>query len=92
MRALNRKAHETSEVKEAEAVAAESSEEKHVAEPARVSVDNESMSSRSSLERVETYEANPFDIDRVNTRNSAITQQSKSIQSRASRFFGFGRK
>lgn len=92
MRALNRKAHETSELKETEAVVTESSGEKQVAEPARVSVDNESMSSRSSLERVETYEANPFDIDRVNTRNSAITQQSKSTQSRVSRLFGFGRK
>ncbi|KAJ5914636.1 hypothetical protein N7504_003519 [Penicillium tannophilum] len=92
MRALNRKAHETSEMKEAEIVAATGLEEKQAVEPARMSVDNESMSSRSSLERVETYEANPFDIDRVNTRNSAITQQSKSTQSRASRFFGFGRK
>ncbi|KAJ6095431.1 hypothetical protein N7486_006177 [Penicillium sp. IBT 16267x] len=93
MRALNRKAHETSEVKETEDVVAESSEEKQATvEPARVSVDNESMSSRSSLERVGTYEANPFDINHVNTRNSAITQQSKTTQGRASRFFGFGRK
>ncbi|KAJ5784595.1 uncharacterized protein N7503_009807 [Penicillium pulvis] len=92
MRALNRKAHETSETKETEVIADASLEEKQAVEPARMSVDNESMSSRSSLERVETYEANPFDIDRVNTRNSAITQQSKPAKSRASRFFGFGRK
>ncbi|KAJ5650962.1 uncharacterized protein N7484_004685 [Penicillium longicatenatum] len=92
MRALNRKANETSEVEETEGVADENSE-KQAAEPVRVSVDNQSsMSSRTSLERIETYEANPFDIDRVNTRNSAITQQSNSAQGRVSKFFGFGRK
>jgi hypothetical protein len=91
MRALNRKANEASEAKEAEGVAAESSE-KQTAEPVRVSVDNQSMSSYTSLERIETYEANPFDIDRVNTRNSAITQQSNSAQGRVSKLFGFGRK
>jgi hypothetical protein len=37
-----------------------------------------SISSTSSLERTGTYEASPYDIDRVNTRNSAITQRSQS--------------
>lgn len=38
-----------------------------------------STRSRATLERVSTtYEASPFDIDRVNTRNSAITRRSRS--------------
>ncbi|KAJ5928200.1 hypothetical protein N7466_007156 [Penicillium verhagenii] len=92
MRALAKKSHETEEIKESGIPEGESEGEKQVVEPTRNSVDSESMSSRSSLERVETYEANPFDIDRVNTRNSAITQQSKSNTGRVSKFFGFGRK
>lgn len=37
------------------------------------------LSSESlSLEHVVTYEGNPYDIDRVNTRSSAITNKSKS--------------
>ncbi|RAL10166.1 MFS transporter [Aspergillus homomorphus CBS 101889] len=37
------------------------------------------------------YEANPYDIDRVNTRNSAITQRSRSrsVQSRRKKWLGF---
>jgi hypothetical protein len=55
--------------------------------------DEDSFSSRSSLERTETaYDANPYDIDHVNTRNSAITQRSRSTQGRRHRLFGFGGK
>ncbi|GJP94089.1 multiple drug resistance protein [Aspergillus niger] len=37
------------------------------------------------------YEANPYDIDRVNTRNSAITQRSRSqsVKSKRKKFLGF---
>ncbi|RAK71575.1 MFS transporter [Aspergillus fijiensis CBS 313.89] len=37
------------------------------------------------------YEANPYDIDRVNTRNSAITQhsRSRSVQSKRKKWLGF---
>jgi multidrug resistance protein len=45
-----------------------------------------SISSTSSLERTGTYEASPYDIDRVNTRNSAITQRSQS--NKAWKLFG----
>ena len=45
---------------------------------AMADADAASLSSWSSLERTGTYEANPYDIDRVNTRNSAITQRSQS--------------
>ncbi|KAJ5758985.1 hypothetical protein N7520_006141 [Penicillium odoratum] len=92
MRALARKAQEKEIAMETEGVLAEKLQENQVADAPRLSVDNESMSSRSSLESTELYEANPFDIDRVNTRNSAITQQSKTAQGGVSKFFGFGRK
>ncbi|KAJ5151329.1 uncharacterized protein N7482_010581 [Penicillium canariense] len=50
-------------------------------------------SSISTLERTDTvYEANPYDIDRVNTHHSAITQHSKSLKWRLWNFFGTGRK
>ncbi|KAJ5605425.1 hypothetical protein N7510_008206 [Penicillium lagena] len=53
----------------------------------------DSFSSHSSLERIETaYDANPYDIDHVNTRNSAITQRSRLNQGRRHGPFGFGRK
>ncbi|KAJ5747135.1 uncharacterized protein N7511_008831 [Penicillium nucicola] len=55
---------------------------------AMADADAASLSSRSSLERTGTYEANPYDIDRVNTRNSAITQRSQS----RNRWKLFGRK
>ncbi|KAK1145084.1 hypothetical protein N8T08_004514 [Aspergillus melleus] len=35
-----------------------------------------------------TYEANPYDIDRVNTRNSAITQRSRSRSTKGRKRFG----
>lgn len=35
------------------------------------------------------YQENPYDIDRVNTRNSAITQRSRSTRSRRKRFLFF---
>ncbi|KAJ5717601.1 hypothetical protein N7488_003247 [Penicillium malachiteum] len=73
--------HETIEV----------AEEHKVADPVRTSVDSPSTSSHSSLERTETYEASPYDIDRVNTRNSAITQNSKSTRGKTSRMFSFVR-
>ncbi|PYH87805.1 multiple drug resistance protein [Aspergillus ellipticus CBS 707.79] len=50
------------------------------------------------LERVETgstegdqrqYEASPYDIDRVNTRNSAITQRSRSTKGKRKKILGF---
>lgn len=56
------------------------------------SADEDSFSSRSSLERIETaYDVNPFDIDHVNTRNSAITQRSRS-KGRRHWLFGLGTK
>ncbi|KAJ5937316.1 hypothetical protein N7454_004971 [Penicillium verhagenii] len=55
MRSLAKNSHESEEIKESEIPEGE----KQVVEPTRNSVDNESMSSRSSLERVATYEANP---------------------------------
>jgi multidrug resistance protein len=66
------------------------------AEPAVVGEEEiqgrESFDSQSSLERVETtYEANPYDIDRVNTRNSAITQKSRSIKSSGWKILGVGK-
>ncbi|CAG7931387.1 unnamed protein product [Penicillium olsonii] len=54
--------------------------------------DASSVSSRSSLERIETaYDANPYDIDRVNTQNSAITRRSHSTKGRRSWLSSFGR-
>ncbi|RAK99997.1 MFS transporter [Aspergillus ibericus CBS 121593] len=48
--------------------------------------------SESSEEAERQYEANPYDIDRVNTRNSAITQRSRSMsmstKERGKRLFG----
>ncbi|KAJ6028362.1 hypothetical protein N7540_003938 [Penicillium herquei] len=95
MRKLANKANEKQVVEEAvDNIAEETSEvteESKIAEPVRTSVDSDSTSSRSSLERTETYEANPYDIDRVNTRNSAITQNSKSTRGKTSRMFSFVR-
>jgi multidrug resistance protein len=51
-----------------------------------------SISSQSTLERTETvYDANPYDIDHVNTHNSAITQTSRRVKSRWN-MFSFGHK
>lgn len=87
MQSLAKKAHKSDlhEEKLTEAIAD--------AEPVGVgeeeSQGRESSDSHSSLERVETtYEANPYDIDRVNTRNSAITQNSKSS---GWKIFGIGK-
>ena len=67
------------------------------------SLEQERASVRASLERTETtYEANPFDIDRVNTKDSAIThnslsrslsrtQSKQSNRSRRKSFLGKGR-
>ncbi|KAJ5287928.1 hypothetical protein N7478_003614 [Penicillium angulare] len=93
MRALARKAPEASTVNTEKSKVNAEAEEAQASESKLVEEDCESVSSRSSLERVETtYEANPFDIDRVNTRNSAITQKSKSIHEKTSKVFSFGRK
>jgi MFS family permease len=55
--------------------------------------DATSISSRSTLERTETaYDANPYDIDHVNTQNSAITRRSRSAEGRRQGLFGFWRK
>lgn len=55
--------------------------------------DSLSMLSRSSLERTETaYDANPFDVDHVNTQNSAIARRSHSTKARRSWLSGFWRK
>ncbi|KAJ5721690.1 uncharacterized protein N7483_009624 [Penicillium malachiteum] len=95
MRKLASKANEKQAVEEpVENVAEETNEvteQNKIAEPVRTSVDSASTSSRSSLERTETYEASPYDIDRVNTRNSAITQNSKSTRGKTSRMFSFVR-
>ncbi|KAJ5579645.1 uncharacterized protein N7459_005630 [Penicillium hispanicum] len=88
MRALNQKAqhHQVSE-KQAEAVA----DQRRETEP--LDAVDESGSSRTSLERVDTtYGANPYDIDRVNTQGSAITHRPKSVKGRGWKLLGFGRK
>ncbi|KAJ5863555.1 uncharacterized protein N7529_005471 [Penicillium soppii] len=55
--------------------------------------DATSISSRSSLERTETaYDANPYDIDHVNTQNSAITRRSRSTERHSRGLFGFWRR
>lgn len=54
--------------------------------------DSASTSSRSTLERTETaYEGNPYDIDHVNTHNSAITQHSRRVKESRWKVFSFGR-
>ncbi|KAI9927004.1 hypothetical protein MW887_003385 [Aspergillus wentii] len=50
--------------------------------------DAESIASVSTVDEEPVYQANPYDIDRVNTRNSAITQRSRSTKSRRKRFLG----
>lgn len=51
--------------------------------------DTVSTSSEEGLgQRTGTYEANPYDIDRVNTRNSAITQRSRSRSAKGRKRFG----
>ena len=87
MRALARKANETGAEEPVEKIN-ETVDERIIADSEQTSIIDES--SQSTLERVDTaYEANPFDIDRVNTRNSAIT---KASESKTSRFFSFSRK
>jgi hypothetical protein len=55
--------------------------------------DATSVSSRSSLERTETaYDANPYDIDHVNTQNSTITRRWRSTEARHRGLFGLWRK
>ncbi|KAJ5084927.1 hypothetical protein NUU61_009506 [Penicillium alfredii] len=55
--------------------------------------DEHSLSSWSTMERTDTaYDANPYDIDHVNTCNSAITQRSWSTHGRGRGIFGFWRK
>lgn len=68
-------------------------EAKHEAADSHESVrDRASISSQSTLERVETvYEANPCDIDHMHTQNSAITQTTGRVKSRWN-IFGFGPK
>ncbi|KAJ5683568.1 hypothetical protein N7462_006733 [Penicillium macrosclerotiorum] len=62
-----------------------------IVEPAERSMTCESISSQSTLERIDTvYEANPYDIDHVNTRNSEITQRSRSLRGRRWNIFRFG--
>ncbi|KAJ5327628.1 putative multiple drug resistance protein [Penicillium brevicompactum] len=55
--------------------------------------DSLSMLSRSSLERTQTaYDANPYDVDHVNTHKSAITRRSHSTKARRSWFSDLWRK
>jgi multidrug resistance protein len=50
-----------------------------------------STTSRSTLERTETlYEGNPYDIDHVNTQNSAITHHSRHVKRSWRDIFSFG--
>ena len=91
MRALAQKAHTNDlvEVKPAEAVV----DTDIVPMPIEGSQGRGSIDSYSTLERTGmTYEANPYDIDRVNTRNSAITQRTKSFKSSKWKLFGSGHK
>lgn len=91
MRALAQKAHTNDlvEVKPAEAVV----DTDVVPMPIEGSQGRGSIDSYSTLERTGmTYEANPYDIDRVNTRNSAITQRTKSFKSSKWKLFGSGHK
>ncbi|KAJ6104794.1 hypothetical protein N7523_011114 [Penicillium sp. IBT 18751x] len=92
MRSLAKKAHNSDLVEEKlqEAMADDGPVPMRIEE----SQQRESIDSDSLLERVQTtYEANPYDIDRVNTRNSAITHKSKSKTAEGSgwRIFGAGK-
>ncbi|KAJ5895001.1 hypothetical protein N7495_006692 [Penicillium taxi] len=100
MRSLAQKAQEASQEKPHQYIEKEIPKTPGESTDIEVDVDiealtrsNTSHSAHSALERVETiYDENPYDIDRVNTKNSKISRKSKSIKERASSFFSSSRK
>jgi multidrug resistance protein len=96
MRSLTKKAHDQDHelAKEVEVdLPTNLVESQHqTADSHEIAQDSASISSQSTLERTEmVYEANPYDIDHVNTHNSAITQNSRRVKSRWN-IFSFGHK
>lgn len=58
-----------------------------------IASDSASTISRSILERTETaYEGNPYDIDHVNTHNSAITHRSEYVKNGLRNILRIGRR
>jgi hypothetical protein len=95
MRSLTKKAHDQDHESEKEVGAepnttvTESNQE--TTDPHEIMRDSASIISWSTLERTETvYEANLYDIDHVNTHNSAITQKLRHVKRSRWNIFGFG--
>jgi hypothetical protein len=96
MRSLTKKAHDQDHelAKEVEVDLPTNlvASQHQTADSHEIAQDSASISSQSTLERTEmVYEANPYDIDHVNTHNSAITRNSRRVKSRWN-IFSFGHK
>ncbi|OKO98010.1 hypothetical protein PENSUB_9590 [Penicillium subrubescens] len=96
MRSLTKKAydqdHEPEKEIDVEPITNVDESKDETADSNEIARESASISSQSTLERTETvYDANPYDIDHVNTHNSAITQTSRRVKSRWN-MFSFGHK